>query len=77
MHTCMQEYIYNELSGQLERSLLDTVARTQFRLLCSTKSSTMAMSTLFITILAAILTVQGQQFDGYTFPHDLLGLSQG
>ncbi|KAK4220478.1 hypothetical protein QBC38DRAFT_350502, partial [Podospora fimiseda] len=36
-----------------------------------------AMSTLFIAILAAISTVHGQQFDGYTLPHDLLGLSDG
>ncbi|UNI22107.1 hypothetical protein JDV02_008028 [Purpureocillium takamizusanense] len=35
------------------------------------------MSTLFITLLATISTVKGQQFDGYTFPHDLLGLSLG
>ncbi|KAG5929743.1 hypothetical protein E4U42_004670 [Claviceps africana] len=31
---------------------------------------------LFITAAVA-LTVQGQQFDGYTFPYDLLGLSDG
>ncbi|KAG6092105.1 hypothetical protein E4U14_000865, partial [Claviceps sp. LM454 group G7] len=39
----------------------------------------MAISTmLMIAISAAVLsTVQGQQFDGYTFPHDLLGLSDG
>ncbi|KAG6168259.1 hypothetical protein E4U51_002407 [Claviceps purpurea] len=39
----------------------------------------MGISTmLMIAVSAAVLsTVQGQQFDGYTFPHDLLGLSDG
>ncbi|UKZ93577.1 uncharacterized protein TrAFT101_008487 [Trichoderma asperellum] len=37
----------------------------------------MIISILFTTIFAAILTVQGQQFDGYIYPHDLLGLSHG
>lgn len=37
----------------------------------------MIISSLLAAIFATILTVQGQQFDGYIFPHDLLGLSQG
>ncbi|GFP55620.1 LysM domain-containing protein ARB_00327 [Trichoderma asperellum] len=37
----------------------------------------MIISSLLAAIFATILTVQGQQFDGYIFPHDLLGLNQG
>ncbi|KAG6005151.1 hypothetical protein E4U21_000405 [Claviceps maximensis] len=35
-------------------------------------------SSSMLAISAAVISlVQGQQFDGYTFPHDLLGLSDG
>jgi hypothetical protein len=36
----------------------------------------MARPTLFVTVLAFISAALGQQFDGSTFPHELLGLSE-
>lgn len=48
-----------------------------FVLLGITKFGTMALSPFFVIIFACVSTVQGQQFDGFTFPHELLGLSDG